>query len=175
MNLNRVCLLIVTAGVALGAWGQGRGGGQTADPWPGMKKLLAVADVQSGYHHDSISHALATVERIGRDSKTFATMIRTDSQLITHSQVKGTGRYEGRDVNAKTLTFYDALFMLPSGFGTMSEDQKAELLSFIRDDGKGLIVGHATGVAFTNWPEFGEMVGGYMDSEFNANASPYAA
>jgi trehalose utilization protein len=34
----------------------------------------------------------------------------------------------------------------------------------------GLIVGHATGVAFTNWPEFGEMVGGYMDSEFNANA-----
>ena len=45
-----------------------------------------------------------------------------------------------------------------------------ELLAFVHDDGKGLIVGHATGVAFTNWPEFGEMVGGYMDSEFNANA-----
>ena len=40
----------------------------------------------------------------------------------------------------------------------------------MHDEGKGLIVGHATGVAFTNWPEFGEMVGGYMDSEFNANA-----
>jgi hypothetical protein len=40
----------------------------------------------------------------------------------------------------------------------------------VHDEGKGLIVGHATGVAFTDWPEFGEMVGGYMDSEFNANA-----
>ena len=40
----------------------------------------------------------------------------------------------------------------------------------MHDEGKGLIVGHATGVAFTDWPEFGEMVGGYMDSEFNADA-----
>jgi len=61
--------------------------------------------------------------------------------------------------------------MLPSGYGTLTETQKAELLAFVHDDGKGLIVGHATGVAFTNWPEFGEMVGGYMDSEFNANSS----
>ena len=148
----------------------GRGGAQ-ADPWPGQKKLLAVADVQSGSHHDSISHALATVERIGRDSKAFVTMIRTDSQLLTKQQIAGQGRYEGRGVNARTLDFYDAIFMLPSGFGTMTDQQKADLLSFVRDDGKGLVVGHATGVAFTNWPEFGEMVGGYMDSEFNANAT----
>ena len=40
----------------------------------------------------------------------------------------------------------------------------------MHDEGKGLIVGHATGVAFTDWPEYAEMVGGYMDSEFNANA-----
>src|SRR5207244_9388052 len=117
------------------------------------------------------SHALATVERIGGDSASYVTMIRTGSQLITHAPVKGHDRYEGRDVNAKTLNFYDALFMLPSGYGTLTEDQKAELLAFVHDDGKGLIVGHATGVAFTNWPEFGEMVGGYMDSEFNANAA----
>src|SRR5438093_3386846 len=127
------CLLMVGIGTALAAWGQGRGGGQAVDPWPGMKRLLAVADVQTGYHHDSISHALATVERIGRDWRTYVTMIRTDSQLITHSQIKGQGRYDGRDVNAKTLNFYDALFMLPSGYGTRTEDQKAELLSFVRD------------------------------------------
>src|SRR5439155_14458642 len=110
MRFNRICLLVAAITTAVWAWGQGRGGGQAADPWPGMKKLLAVADVQTGYHHDSISHALATVERIGRESKTFATMIRTDSQLITHAQIKGQGRYEGRDVNAKTLNFYDAIF-----------------------------------------------------------------
>jgi type 1 glutamine amidotransferase len=149
--------------------GRGRQGG--GDPWPGKKHLLAVADVQSGFHHDSISHALATVERIGWASGAFVTMIRTDSQLITKGQIAGRDRYEGRGVNARTLDFYDAIFMLPSGFGTMSDQQKADLLSFVRDEGKGLIVGHATGVAFTNWPEFGEMVGGYMDSEFNANTS----
>ena len=156
------------AGQARGG-GQGRGGGQP-DPWPGKKHLLAIADVQSGFHHDSISHALATVEQIGRKADAFMTMIRTDSQLITKGQITGRDRYEGRGVNARTLDYYDAIFMLPSGFGTMSEPQKADLISFVRDDGKGLVVGHAAGVAFTNWPEFGEMVGGYMDSEFNANA-----
>ena len=150
--------------------GQGRGGQGQADPWPNSKKLLAVADVQSGFHHDSISHALATVEQIGRKANAYVTMIRTDSQLITKGQIVGKGRYEGRGVNARTLDYYDAIFMLPSGFGTMTEQQKKELLAFVHDDGKGLIVGHATGVAFTDWPEYGEMVGGYMDSEFNANA-----
>ena len=52
---------------AAGAGPQGRGAGaQQPDPWPGQKHLLAVADVLSGFHHDSISHALATVEQIGR-------------------------------------------------------------------------------------------------------------
>jgi uncharacterized protein len=149
---------------------RGPGGPGGGDPWPNLKKLLAIADVQSGFHHDSISHALATVEQIGRKANAYATMIRTDSQLITKGQIVGKDRYEGRGVNARTLDFYDAIFMLPSGFGTMSEQQKKELLAYVHDEGKGLIVGHATGVAFTNWPEFGEMVGGYMDSEFNANA-----
>jgi type 1 glutamine amidotransferase len=148
----------------------GGGGAGQPDPWPGSKKLLAIADVQSGFHHDSISHALATVEQIGRKANAYMTMIRTDSQLITKGQVAGKGRYEGRSVNARTLDYYDAIFMLPSGFGTMTEQQKKELLAFVHDEGKGLVVGHATGVAFTDWPEFGEMVGGYMDGEFNANA-----
>jgi type 1 glutamine amidotransferase len=170
VSLSTIMLAQATPPAAQ-APGQGRGGGQgQADPWPNSKKLLAVADVQSGFHHDSISHALATVEQIGRKANAFVTMIRTDSQLITKGQIIGKGRYEGRGVNARTLDYYDAIFMLPSGFGTMTEQQKKELLAFVHDEGKGLIVGHATGVAFTDWPEYGEMVGGYMDSEFNANA-----
>src|SRR6476660_6512818 len=135
MKFTRICLLIVAIGTSFGAWGQGRGGGQNADPWPGMKKLLAVADVQSGFHHDSISHALATVEQIGRKSGVYATMIRTDSQLITNQPIVGRDRYEGRGVNARVLPFYDAIFMLPSGFGTMSDTQKKELLAFVHDQG----------------------------------------
>src|SRR5881628_1333763 len=110
------------------------------------------------------------------------TMIRTDSQLVTNTPVVGKDRYEGRGVNARVLSFYDAIFMLPSGDGTMSEQQKKDLLAFVRDDGKGLIVGHAAGVAFTKrdatltWPEWGDLIGGLMDrvdghaGEFRANA-----
>jgi hypothetical protein len=148
--------------------GQGRGGGRgPVDFWPGLKHLLFVADTQTGYQHDSISHAMATVEKIGRESKTYMTMLKTDSQLITTEPIKGVGQYAGsNNVNAKILPFYDAIFMLPSGWGTMSDDQKAALLAFVHDQGKGLIIGHAAVLAFSNekdhtdiWPEWHEMVG----------------
>src|SRR3954454_12453394 len=52
--------------------GRGRGGGQV-DPWAGKKRLLIVADPQEwygvqNYHHQAASHAIATMERIGRES-----------------------------------------------------------------------------------------------------------
>jgi len=147
-----------------------------------MKKLLFVADVQAGYHHDSLNHAMATVERLGRESGAYVTVIRTDSQLITKQPIVGQGKYAGGNINVKPLDFYDAVFLLPSGDGTMSEQQKKDLLAFVRDDGKGLVVGHAAGVAFTRkdasltWPEWGDLIGGLMDrvdghsGEFRANA-----
>ena len=62
------------------------------DPWPGKKKLLAIADPQEwysspGYHHDSAWHTLATIERIGRESGAFITAIRTDMRLITKQPI----------------------------------------------------------------------------------------
>src|SRR5260370_17644072 len=47
------------------------------------KKLLAIGDVRTGYQHDSISHALATIERLGRESGAYITYIPTDSHLLT--------------------------------------------------------------------------------------------
>lgn len=61
------------------------------DPFPGKKKILAIGDVHTGYQHDSVSHALATIERLGRQSGDFITYIRTDTQLIT----KGTSTAPG--------------------------------------------------------------------------------
>src|SRR5262245_3295199 len=102
-----------------GRGGTGQGG--RGDPWPGQKKLLFVADVQTGYHHDSLNHAMATVERIGRESKAFVTFLRTDSELITKQPIVGQGKYAGGNINVKPLDFFDAVFLLPSGDGTMSE------------------------------------------------------
>ena len=137
------------------------------DPYEGRKKLLVVADVQTGFHHNSISHAMATIEQMGRESGFYVAFLRTDSQLITSEPIVGVGaRYAGRQINARNLDYFDAIFFLGSGEGTLTDQQKADLLAFVHDDGKGFIGGHASTVAFYNWPEYGEMIGGFMDGEF---------
>lgn len=137
------------------------------DPYVGQKKLLVIADVQSGFHHDSINHAMAVVERLGRESGAYVSFLRTDSQLITKSPILGKGtRYGGRPVNAKNLDYFDAIFFLGSGEGTLSETQKAQMLAFVHDEGKGFVAGHAATIAYYDWPEYGEMIGGVMDGEF---------
>ena len=54
----------------------------------------------------------------------------------------------------------------------MDESQKADLLSFVRDDGKGFIGIHSATITFLSWPEYGKMIGGYFDGhpwgEFDA-------
>lgn len=141
------------------------------DPWEGRRKLLAVADVQTGYHHDSISHALATLDALGRESGEFVANLRTDSQLITRSPIVGVGaKYGGKAVNARDLSHYDALFLLPSGEGTLSQEQKADLLAFVHDEGKGLLVGHAGLLGFYDWPQFSELCGARFGGEFMSEA-----
>ena len=137
------------------------------DPYAGKKKLLVIADVQTGFHHDSINHAMAVIERLGRESGAYVAFLRTDSQLITRTPILGTGsRYEGRPINARNLDYFDAVFMLSSGAGTLSDQQKADLLAFVKEDGKGFIGGHAATIAFYDWPEYGEMIGGFMAGEY---------
>src|ERR1700722_8722979 len=57
------------------------------DPYAGKKKLLVIADVQSGFQHDSINHALEVIGKITRDSGVIVSFIRSDSQLVTKSKV----------------------------------------------------------------------------------------
>ncbi|HEX4228466.1 MAG TPA: ThuA domain-containing protein [Bryobacteraceae bacterium] len=147
---------------------------QSSDPWPGKKKLLAIGDVRTGYQHDSVSHALATIERLGHETGDYVTYIRTDSQLITKGTIAGTGNYGPgkRRVNGKNLNFFDAIFFMGTGEGDLTGKQKADLLSFVRDDGKGFVGAHTGDDAYFTWPAFGDMMGGYFDGHpwgvFNA-------
>ncbi|HMF54176.1 MAG TPA: ThuA domain-containing protein [Edaphobacter sp.] len=139
------------------------------DPFANKKKVLAIGDVHTGYQHDSVSHALATIERLGRESGDFITYIRTDTQLITRSEIFGTGRYAAppqgtRRVNAKNLNYFDAIFFYGLGEEDLSPQQKTDLLSFVHDDGKGFVGAHSAIDAFYSWPEFGEMIGAYFDN-----------
>src|SRR6267142_1865974 len=99
-----------------------------------QKRLLAIGDVRGGYQHDSVSHALATVERLGRESGVFVTYIRTDLQLLTKQPITLPG---GKSINARNLDYFDAIFYMGTGEGDLSGRQKADLLSFVAQDGKG--------------------------------------
>ena len=45
----------------------------------------------------------------------------------------------------------------------LTPQQKADLLSFVRDEGTGFVAAHSAATAFFSWPEFGEMLGGRFD------------
>src|SRR5262245_9674776 len=67
--------------------GAGRGGART------RKAVLAWADTRNGQaQHDSVSHALAVIERLGYESGAFDTFIRTDSNIIAKTPLKTTGQ-----------------------------------------------------------------------------------
>jgi len=123
---------------------------------PRPKRVLAWADTITAYQHDSISHAIATMERLGRESGSFETYIRTDSQLITKQPITNGAR------NTRNLDYFDAIFYFGTG-DNLSAQQKKDLISFIRDDGKGFVGAHTGDDAFFDWSEFGDMIGGYFD------------
>ena len=143
-----IALLMISAGTPVSSQSQ-------------RKKLLAIGDVRTGYQHDSVSHALATIERLGRESGSYLTYIRTDSQLLTKQPISVGDR---KNVNARNLNYFDAIFYFGTGEGDLTSQQKSDLLSFIHDDGKGFIGAHTGDDAYFTWPEFGEMIGGYFDN-----------
>jgi type 1 glutamine amidotransferase len=120
---------------------------------PKKKKILAIGAV-AGFQHDSVSHALATIEQIGRHSGVYDTYIRTDTQLITKQKLAAG--------NAKNLDYFDTVVFYTTGELDMTPQQKKDLLSFIHDDGKGFIGVHSATDTFYEWPEYGDMVGGYF-------------
>jgi len=121
---------------------------------PPPKKHLLIIGEEKGYRHEAVSHAMATIERLGRESGLFDTTIRTDTEALTKSKL---------EYNAKNLANFDAVLFYTGGDLELTPAQKADLLSFIHDDGKGFIGVHSATITFTAWPEFGQMIGGYFD------------
>ena len=162
--------------VVLAAWGvllfvdtPGRAQAPAAQAAPPRKKplkhVLAWADVRNGYQHDSINHAIATLERLGWQSGDYETYIRTDSQLITRHPIKfgpNTGIATGEQFNVRNLDYFDAIFFFGVREIDLSPEQRADLLSFV-SEGKGFVAAHSAITSFFSWPEFGEMLGGRFD------------
>jgi type 1 glutamine amidotransferase len=125
-----------------------------ATPAGEKKRRLLVIGQSKGYQHDSISTAMATLYNIGRRSHRWDTFFRTDCGAITKKPLKW---------GAKNLRDFDAVAFFTDGELDMDESQKADLLSFVRDDGKGFIGIHSAAITFLAWPQYGKMLGGYFD------------
>jgi len=129
-----------------------------------MAHILVVGQTE-GFEHDSVPDAMANIWRMGHDTKLWDATLRTDTENITKKALK-----KG---NFKSLNYFDALiFASTTGELTLTDDQKQDMLSFVKEDGKGFVGVHAALDTNYKWPEYGEMIGGWFDQHpwgtFNA-------
>jgi type 1 glutamine amidotransferase len=145
----------------------GRGGGRGRPG--GRKAVLAWADTRNGIaQHDSVSHALATIERLGYESGLWDTYIRTDSNIASYHPTMTTGQPAS---GGPSFNNVDAIFFMGHREVPIDDQQKADLLKFVHDDGKGFVAAHVGLTALMSWPEFGEMLGGqFQDHPYGSVA-----
>ena len=144
------------AGQSPAAQPGGRGRGGQGTPARVRKALLAWADTRNGQsQHAFTSHALAVIERLGYESGLWDTYIRTDSHIIFNQAQKTDGTPAS---GGPSLSNVDGIFFLGHREVPINDQQKAELLAFVRG-GKGFVAAHTGLTAFESWPEFGEMLG----------------
>lgn len=154
------CLMPMAAQQPPATQPQGRGGRRGA---PRDRKVLLIwADTRNGIaQHDSVSHAMAVIERLGYESGAYDTYIRTDSAIISKHPTMTTGQPASGGPNLNNV---DAIFFLGHREIAIDDQQKADLVSFIKEDGKGFVSAHTATTAFMSWPEFGELLGGRFDN-----------
>jgi uncharacterized protein len=126
------------------------------------KRLLVIGE-EKGYRHEAVTHAMVTIERLGRETGLWDTVIRTDTEALTKKKL---------EYNTKNPDDFDGVVFYTGGTLEMDASQQADFLSFVHDDGKGFIGIHSATITFTKWPAYGEMIGGYFDEHpwgtFNA-------
>src|SRR5262245_56198147 len=163
MRFSAATLAMLLAGALVFADQQpgGRGGRGGPPRVRTRKAVLAWADTRNGIaQHDSGSHALAVIERLGYESGAYDTYIRTDSNIVSKQPAMTTGQPAS---GGPSLSNVDAIFFLGHREVELSAQQKADLLSFVRDEGKGFVAAHTAVTAFESWPEFGELLGARYD------------
>src|SRR5207237_7172618 len=112
----------------------GRGGGGRGGAPRQRKAVLAWADTRNGIaQHDSVSHSLAVIERLGYESGAYDTYIRTDSNIISKHPLMTDGKPAS---GGPSLANVDAIFFLGHREIHLDAAQNADLLSFVKDDGK---------------------------------------
>src|ERR1700676_577191 len=100
---------------------------------PPKKRLLVIGE-EKGFRHEAISHAMATIERLGRETGAWDTYLRTDTEPLTKKKL---------EYNAKNLNDFDAVLFYTGGTLEMDDQKKADTVSFIHVTGQGFIGTHS--------------------------------
>lgn len=139
------------------------GGQRQMPPRSTRKQVLLWGEMTGGgAYHEGVNNAMAVLYRLGRETGLFDAYIRTDPQFVTKQKL--TVHANGRDWPvAKNLDSFDAIFFYGQREIPLTQQQMTDLISFVKDDGKGFVAAHTAFNAFARFPEFGDMLGARYD------------
>jgi uncharacterized protein len=110
------------------------------------RRVLYVTATAGFRHTDSIEASIDVLQQLARESGAFEITQTEDLSLLT----------------ADNLRNFDAVYFFTSGELPLSDQQKADLLDFVRQ-GKGFGGSHSAADCLYSWPDYGELIGGYFD------------
>jgi type 1 glutamine amidotransferase len=146
-----IALAIIAFSLQLPVFSQGSTSAQATAAMP--KKLLFLTHAAL-YKHTSLGPAEKAVTELGKAGGFAVTTVegyKQDPKQLDFSFL--TPEY---------LNQFDGVMMMTNGNLPMSDAQKKALLDFVKG-GKALVGAHCASLTFYNYPEFGEMLGGYFN------------
>lgn len=109
----------------------------------GQQKRVLYLTHSAGFRHGSIEHSIAVLRDLARASGKLVVDPTEDVSRL----------------NATALAGYDAVLFFTSGELPITDQQKSDLLAFVRG-GKGFGGVHSATDTLYQWPEYAELVGG---------------
>jgi uncharacterized protein (TIGR03437 family) len=110
------------------------------------RRILYVTATYGFRHSDSIEASVEVMQQLARESGVLEIVHTEDVSLL----------------RADYLRAFDAVYFFTSGELPLSDQQKGDLLEFVRQ-GKGFGGSHSATDCLYSWPEYGDMIGGYFD------------
>ena len=109
-------------------------------------RILYVTATYGFRHSEAIDASVTLFQQLAQASGAFEIDHTEDVSLLT----------------AANLRAYDAVYFFTSGELPLSDQQKSDLLDFVRQ-GKGFGGSHSATDCNYTWPEYGDLIGGYFD------------
>jgi type 1 glutamine amidotransferase len=122
----------------------------TADPGEeeqvDAKRHILYYTLTTGFRHDIIPYSKGVLRDVGREGGAFRVTVTEDASKIT----------------PEYLAQFDAVVLNTTGQPFPTPQAKQAFLDFVRG-GKGVVGVHSATDTHYDWPEFGEMLGGWFD------------